>query len=916
MSSSLSLAQITDQFRAAMRAAGIELRGELRADGKLHRFHVEGDKAGSKNGWYVLHADNIPAGSFGSWKAEAHETWCADIGRDLSASEQTAQRARLKALQDERIEQDKASRAAARSRAQAIWESSRKSKPKDSHPYLARKKVRAHGLGQLKTQLVVPVRDSAGKLHGLQFIEPEGGKKFLTGTAKAGHYHAIGPKVVEVVAIAEGYATAATVHEALGWPVAVAFDKGNLRAVAEALRSRFQNAQIVLAADNDASTEGNPGKVAAIAAAAAVGGVVALPELESGQGSDWNDFAAVHGVEAVAARFKAVLAAAPVPVPGAPLIERGEGGGIAAAGDHPPSKERRQAFSVEDSGIWWTGVDQKGEALAPYRVGPPLCVAAELRGTDQQNWGLLLTFKDPDGYEHRWGMPLRMLAGSCEEMRGELLRLGYKVATSPKSRNLLTDFIQQAQPNERARSVERTGWYEQVFVLPETTVGQAEESVLFQSESAATHVYRERGELAEWKADVSDLCRGNSRLLFAVSAAFAAMLVHWAGEESGGFHFRGGSSTGKTTALRVAASVYGGSDYLHRWRATDNALEGLAAGHCDTLLILDELAQIDPRIAGEAAYLLSNGQGKHRAHRTGGGRAVLTWRLLFLSAGETSLADHMQQAGKRVHVGQETRLADIPADAGCGRGVFEELRGFKDGGALSRSLADSVRLYHGTAAPAFIRAVQRRLETIPDELKRARAEFVKRYVPAGADGQVSRVAGRFALVASAGELATSEGITGWEAGEATAGVVKCFQAWLGQRGGSGNLEPARMLAQVRHFLEQHGKSRFERWTADNEPGNYIIQNRAGFRRGELSAQGDSEEMFFILPEAFRSEVCSGLDHRAVARALADADCLKKEGARQYTRSVRPPGMGKVRCYVVTPAIFAGGAPDAEDGAAE
>jgi putative DNA primase/helicase len=118
--------------------------------------------------------------------------------------------------------------------------------------------------------------------------------------------------------------------------------------------------------------------------------------------------------------------------------------------------------------------------------------------------------------------------------------------------------------------------------------------------------------------------------------------------ESGGFHFRGDSSSGKTTALKVAASVYGGASYLQRWRTTDNALEAIAAQHCDGLLILDELAQVDPKTAGECAYMLANEQSKARATRTGTPRARLSWRLLFLSAGELGLADHMAEGMKRM----------------------------------------------------------------------------------------------------------------------------------------------------------------------------------------------------------------------------------------------------------------------------
>lgn len=119
---------------------------------------------------------------------------------------------------------------------------------------------------------------------------------------------------------------------------------------------------------------------------------------------------------------------------------------------------------------------------------------------------------------------------------------------------------------------------------------------------------------------------------------------------------------------------------MQRWRTTDNALEAIAAQHCDGLLILDELAQVDGKVAGECAYMLANEQSKARASRSGAARARLSWRLLFLSAGELGLADHMAEGGKRTRTGQEVRMADIPADAGQGMGAFECLHDAADVG--------------------------------------------------------------------------------------------------------------------------------------------------------------------------------------------------------------------------------------------
>lgn len=688
--------------------------------------------------------------------------------------------------------------------------------------------------------------------------------------------------------------------------------------MARVLRAKFPHAALVLAADNDHRTPGNPGLAKAREAAELVGATGYAPEFApDSEGSDWNDHAALHGLPTVRSALSAPPPSDPRPSPAnaaapsaeavratvLPFRKRERGGEVAPAprksGVPDPAQEGRAHFTCDVGGIWWHEFDKDGSAGPPFWVGPPLDVRAYLRDVAGENWGRLLVFRDKDGLEHRWGMPMRLLAGGCDEMRAELLRLGFDVPTSSKNRNLLTSYVQRAKPEARARCVERAGWHGRVFVMPERTIGETDEAVLFQSETTGGHLYRERGTLDEWRSDVADLCRGNSRLLFVVSAAFAGPLLHWAGEESGGFNLRGGSSSGKTTALKLAASVWGGPDYLRRWRATDNALEAIAGQHSDSLLILDELAQIDPRIAGEAAYMLANGEGKARGARGGGARPVLTWRVLFLSAGELSLADHMRQGGKQAQAGQETRMADIPADAGAGLGLFDTLRGYGSGAALSRALTDAAASCYGTAGPAFVAALLPRLDTLADELRKARRAFLDQRIPKGADGQVARVAGRFALVAAAGELATALGITGWEPGEAEVACVRCMEAWIDARGGGGNLEPMRMLAQVRRFLELHGTSRFPA-LSDADKENWVTVNRAGFR--EFSVTGEAS--YYVLPETFEHELCEGMDHRQVSKLLREVGALRVDASGERRKiKKRLPGMGSTWCYHLLPEIW-------------
>lgn len=356
----------------------------------------------------------------------------------------------------------------------------------------------------------------------------------------------------------------------------------------------------------------------------------------------------------------------------------------------------------------------------------------------------------------------------------------------------------------------------------------------------------------------------------------------------------------------MAASVWGGRDYLQRWRATDNGIEAMAAQHSDGLLCLDELAQLDPKVAGESAYMLANGQGKSRAGRTGAARPRLTWRLLFLSAGEIGLVEHMSEAGKRTRAGQELRMIDLPADAGTGCGIFEELHAFEGGGALAQHLARTCETTFGTAGRAWLEHLTRRTDGLARLLRERMDSTEAKLVPEAAAGQVQRVGRRFALVAVAGELATEAGLTGWPAGTATEAARRCFNAWIEARpGGIGLTEDAQMMRQVRQWFGMHGEARFTDWSRADDDHAPKTMNRAGWRRAVKTATGLDELIgweWFVLPDVFRAEACRGYSERAVLRLLRERGHLVGEGKHFGTRA-SPPGADKVTVYRVKSSVL-------------
>lgn len=424
----------------------------------------------------------------------------------------------------------------------------------------------------------------------------------------------------------------------------------------------------------------------------------------------------------------------------------------------PQGEIHRRGFELFDDGVYFLEPTKDGQIRARW-ICSRLEVLAQARDPNNSEWGKLVIFSDPDLKKKRLVIPMRSFNGEGLEATGKLLSEGLNIA--PKARPLVLEYLQTQSPVKRARTTSRTGWHGQgddlLFVLPDGAIGTSSDEWIFDSGAPDSSPFTQRGTLKQWRDNVAVLCAGNSRLVFAVCSAFASPLVHLIGEESGGFHYRGNSSDGKTTALRAAGSVCGSPEYMQRWRATDNGLEALAMTHCDAPLLLDELKQIDAKVAGETAYMLANGSGKARANQNGGARTQARWRLIFLSAGELSLSQHMAEVGKKVHAGQELRMADIPADAGAGLGCFERLHDQPNGHEFAKAMAGAMGKYYGTAFPEFVRRALAARETLETSLREAQAAFEKVALTNTASGQARRAAARFALVGAAGEFATEWG---------------------------------------------------------------------------------------------------------------------------------------------------------------
>ena len=314
---------LQEQFSQAIEAAGMTAPDFIHADGTLHRFSPTG-RSSDAAGWYVLYADGVPAGVFGCWRTGLVQTWCAKANNAMTPAEREAMRQRVRQAKAQRDAEHQQRQLMAQGAAQARWAAASPLLTDVlAHPYLSAKGVQGFGLrleGVLPAApglspglrgaglLLVPMRDAAGTLHSLQTIAPDGSKRFLAGGRVHGCYCAMG-QVGTVLVIAEGFATAASIHMATGLAVATAFSASNVAPVARALRQKYPGLPLVLAADDDYATEGNPGLTVARQAALAVGGTVVMPQFPAHRAgaTDFNDLHRLAGPDAVRTCFAEVL---------------------------------------------------------------------------------------------------------------------------------------------------------------------------------------------------------------------------------------------------------------------------------------------------------------------------------------------------------------------------------------------------------------------------------------------------------------------------------------------------------------------------------------------------------------------------------------------------------------------------------
>ena len=762
--------------------------------------------------------------------------------------------------------------------------------------------------------LLVPIRLPGGELQSVQCIPPTGPKLSLPGSMENG-YHVVGTiEPGQPVYIVEGIGAAWAVHAAGGAAV-VTFGVGRTEKVAATVQAQYPGSPVVLLPD-----VGQEAKAAQIAQRLQCA-VATLPG-DLGDNADAWDYWHAHGTEAMAE----LLAGAAAPVQAA--TDSGAGAdpwpAPSAAPNAPtvpskiPGMDGRPAYVTFDDwyetpagstyrpGVWLFGTKTEGKGdnavLVPTEtwICTPLHITAGTADARDGSYGRLLRFKNTRGNWKEWAMPMHMLAGDGTGLCEVLFDLGMLIGSKPG----LTRYLQSMAPEEKGylQCVLQPGWADsrcRAFALPDTVIGPDAAGVVFQSDSKGDSDFGTAGTLEGWQAGIGAMAIQNPMLALAICTGFAGPLLAKVNAESGGPHLIGASSIGKSSALAAACSVWGSPAYKRTWRATSNGLESVAAGLNDCLLALDEISECDPKDVGPTVYMVGNGQGKQRAGRDGGFRSVARWRVSVLSNGEFSIGTSMAAGGHVIKAGQEVRFFDVP----CGdraHGVWDVLHHHPDARAFSDAIKDAAKTHYGHAGRAFVE----RLASDPTDFGAALAAIRARPELATAgEGQEQRVAGRFAVLALAGELASSYRITGWPPGEAVRAAAAGLNAWrsLQTDKDGANRERGKAVQDVADFIDKHGDSRFS--DADALPDDQrqpLIHNRAGYWRNT-----DAGRVFLFTTGGMR-EALKGHDFGRALGYLQAAGMMPPTGSDGKSAKVLVIQGKRSRWYEVRPGAATGG----------
>jgi putative DNA primase/helicase len=524
--------------------------------------------------------------------------------------------------------------------------------------------------------------------------------------------------------------------------------------------------------------------------------------------------------------------------------------------------------------------DKAGGEL--HKVCSAIEVTARIRDKNSAGWGLVVKIVDPDKQQKQIIIPWRDLnvtAGERDPV-GKLRDQGLQLYATTAAADV-REFLTKSAPTAIARSIDRTGWQSgSVFALPNRIIGSFGEQLLWAGDATDAAIYESTGTLADWQSKVAQLAGDHPLLLAALCHGLVGPMLEPSGADGFGIHFFGKSSSGKTTAATITASIWGPPRlFMKSWRTTVNGLEGVAAAQNEVLLVQDEIKQASPDDIAQALYMISQGKGKQRAGRSGQARSTKTWNVPYISTGEISTRDYINSAfGNKATAGQQVRCLDIriPAETG----IFGKGSNPQENAQLATQLKAMANECYGTAGPAFLAQIVVANETTQATLTMLRKDFQDGAGPqallaSDPDGQVLRVLDQVSLLYATGKLASDLKVLPFSEAQIRGAALMVLELWITERGGVGAHEDNEAIEAIRGFV-QTNQHRLIRQMSHNHSDHDATETKWTNPTKPIGYCLEEEGLFAIFPRTWKEEACAGLDSRQVAERLFSAGHLHPE----------------------------------------
>lgn len=569
-------------------------------------------------------------------------------------------------------------------------------------------------------------------------------------------------------------------------------------------------------------------------------------------------------------------------------------------------------YELREDGVYYFVVT-KGTKVIETSFWTKLCGYLKpvgiIRDGDKKNWAKVCDFTNKDNVKSEIFVNDEDVTDPTALLK-LLLNNGLEVPKvneidkGKQTNKLLAQYINSYNPTKRFTGVDKVGWHGNCYLLPfvndarnsylvqDTEQGETKEreEYILQSNSANPRNLIRQGTIEGWQDRIGKLVNGNNLLMFSIATAISAPLFKKFNEEGCCFHFSGSSSIGKTTTLYVASSVWG-MDKPSSFRTTDNAAESLCKNSNDGLLLMDELAEIDPNSLEKITYLFGNGIGKSRSRKNGEAQAITTFRILGLSTGEIGLQAKLNEKGKNTTAGQSVRFIEIPADSSKGLGIFDTLHHFASGRDLSDYLRKECLNCGGVVIDEWMRYISSNFNDLQKAIIFASKTWLEKYLPQNSDPQVQRVGKKFALIAAIGETAIDTGILHFAQGAISKACKVLFERWLEQRGNNGSHELNGIIKRLKKLTNEERLCRF--LNADLDENRTILHLAGYFKNKDTTVY-----KFLINKDVFEREILEGRSSKIFCSQLRTLGYLIPDSQNGNTRSEDTVHCKRSRYYVV------------------